>query len=255
MTPATNPVVNTDPCAMGSTQPVGSTQHDQASHGSAQAEAPQVSGENGKSALAAACLAVGLASAWAPEAQAAPQTRIDYQTSLTSLTYMHLMIGVAGVGSGGPGIAPVELTGLSLPGPGSGFFTSEIDTASFGNSYMMIGISQASHPQASPRLVVSMDGQTFVPTLSFEQRFPGFTEAGLINDLINGGPGPSQFLRAFYPTLHEPLGEESNCFRFDSPDPLGTVSFSVSNIPTPASGLLGLLPAGYLTLRRRRSTH
>ena len=245
MSPSNPTVASVDPCA------IPPSNESPAAHLSP--------GENfgaGRSALAAACLAVGLVSAWTPECQAAPQTRIDYQTNLTglsSLTYMHVMFGVAGVGSGGPGSSPLELRGGSLPGFGSGFFTSEIDTASFGDSFAMIGVSLGSaNPggTSGQRLLVSWDHLTYIGDIRFEQTFPGFTEAGLIDELINGGPGPSLFLSTFFPVLRVANGEASSCFTFESPDPLGTTRFSVSSIPAP--GLFGLLPVGFVALRRRR---
>jgi hypothetical protein len=197
--------------------------------------------------MAAACLAVGLVSAWAPESKAdIQQTRVDYQTNLNSnLTYLIVMFG--SLGSGSQGTSPVALTLALLPGIGSGNFTSDIARSNFGDSFAMMGVSEGSGAQ---HLVISWDHQTFPLQLQFDQLFPGFSESGLIDQLIHGGSGPELFLRTNFAILLAGHGETSNCFSFSTPEDFGTVSFSVTEIPEPA--VLGLLPIGFLALRRRR---
>ena len=91
--------------------------------------------------LKSACLSVGLASAWAPSAEADILTEIHFQAELThGVEHARVLLGSLGSGSVENAIF---LRDLSLPGMGSGMFASELALSDFGNAFAMIGILAA----------------------------------------------------------------------------------------------------------------
>lgn len=196
-------------------------------------------------AYTTACLSIGLASAWAPTADAAVQSEIRYQTNLVA-DVQHARVMLGGWGSGG---GDCIISAGTLPGLGSGAFTSELEAGDLGSSYAMIGVSFGSGGGA--HLVVSAPGLTYIGML-FEEAFPGWSEQLLIDQLLTDNPAADAFLTDQFLTLQQMYAHDAVCTGFSAGVNVGTVNFSVVSVPAPGAGLLGAMPLCLLSRRRRR---
>lgn len=204
--------------------------------------------------LAAACLGVGLATAWGPSALGDVQTAV-WANSRTNGAISHATVISGGLGSGAAGGGGgIVYRGLSVPAGQSGLsnltilYRSEVATPAFGNSWAMVGISEGS---GSMHLVVSAPGLTYLG-MAFEQAFPGFNEAQLIDSLLAGGSAGETFLRTNFALLLQGHGQEAHCISFSNGTDFGTLTIGVNQVPTPASAVL-MAFAGLAARRRRRA--
>lgn len=199
-------------------------------------------------AMKSACLSVGLVSAWAPIAGADVLTEVRFECSMSApVTHARVMLG--GLGSGSPGGGGVMLSGVSLPGVGSEFILSSLASSAFGDSFAMVGLT--GDGSGALHAVVSMGGLTYLDFASFEQVFPGFSEALLIDQLLTNNPAADNFLRTNFALLLTQQGQSSPCASFSGATPFGSITISAVSVPAPAS--CALLSLGVLVARRRRS--
>lgn len=194
---------------------------------------------------ASACLSIGLASAWAPTADAAVQSEIRYQTNL-AVDIQHARVMLGGWGSGG---GDCIISAGTLPGVGSGAFSSELQAGDLGSSYALIGVSMGSAGAA--HLVVSAPGLTYIGTF-FEDAFPGWSEQQLIDQLLTDNPAADAFLTDQFLNLQQMYAHDAVCTGFSAGVNIGTVNLSVVSVPAPGAGLLGAIPLCLLSHRRRR---
>jgi len=119
----------------------------------------------------------------------------------------------------------------------------------FGVGYAMIGMTLRATGERS--LVVTGDHLTWMFGLSFDQAFPGFAEADLIDDLIAGGEAGAVFLRTNFATLITPHGAASTATAFTLGAPFGSMTLSVAVVPSPGAAV-ALVSVGFIGLARRR---
>lgn len=197
------------------------------------------------SAVRSACLAVGLVSAWAPDAEAGTFTEVRVDADFgADLTHAMLMLG--STGSGGPGIT---LSGLSIDGMGSGYFYSPLELDSFGTSFAMLGLSGGSG-SGGHHLVMSTGHLTHFFGSEFSTAFPGVIEQEIIDSLLAGTPLAQSFLAAQFSQTGINYGEISGVVSFSVGVDIGSVSVTVTTVPTPS--VLGALPLVFACRRRRR---
>jgi hypothetical protein len=202
--------------------------------------------------MQAACLAVGLVSAWAPVAEAGTvgfETEVHY-TSSFSLTVIHGLLLVSGTGSGGDGSGGVVFSNLTIPaGTGSGGWGSFHRYSDYGNSFAMIGLGSGSGGDGM-HLIMSMGHLTHLDGTLFTQLFPGVSEAAIMDSLLTGSPLAENFLRDQYNNIRTPNGDSSVVTAFSGALDIGQISFSV--IPGPSAAALGFVPLAALARRGRR---
>jgi len=196
----------------------------------------------------AACLSIGLATAWAPIAEADVMTRVRVENSTpTALSHAFLLMGSPG--SGAPGVM-MSNVGFSYGTPD--FILDQRAPSDFGSGYAMIavtGIGSGAPPGGVLGLVVSAPGLTYIGSF-FEQAFPGWSEPQLIDQMMHGGPLPEMFLRTNFAVLMQGLGQTATCTKFSQGEAFGTMHVSIEAVPAPAA--LAVLPMGLFALRRRR---
>ncbi|MBX3385227.1 MAG: hypothetical protein KF768_01505 [Phycisphaeraceae bacterium] len=204
------------------------------------------------SALAAACLSIGLVNAWAPEAKAGMPVQVTIESNLLGdVTNAMLLLSNPDASSGVPGflIADPALAGGVVPGCCLTWMIFDgVSAASFGSGYAMLGLTQ--HTDGTRSLVVSGNNLTHSHGLSFEQAFPGWTEGALIDELLSGGAGGEAFLRTNFAVLFTPHGAEADAVSFSLGAPFGTLRLDVTVIPSPGVG--ALVSLGLIGLVRRR---
>ena len=194
--------------------------------------------------LKSACLSVGLASAWAPSAEADILTEIHFQAELThGVEHARVLLGSLGSGSVENAIF---LRDLSLPGMGSGMFASELALSDFGNAFAMIGILAGS---GDARVVITAGGGSGLYGITFEEAFPGISESVLIDQLITNDPAADGFLLANFAQLSITRGNFNNAAAFSVGEPVGGIIFDVVSVPAPSA--LGVLAFALIPRRRR----
>lgn len=194
------------------------------------------------SAYAKACLSIGLASAWAAPSEGAIQSEVSIQSNLPGdLSHARLML----CGSGGGW----DVVGnLSLPGVGSGYFQSELAVDPTGTSYSMVGLMDDG--SGAMRLVVSHPGLTIIYGDTFENVFNGYSEATLVDLLLNDDPQADWFLLVFADMLDQTTGLQSEWAGYSVGEHVGELTVTWTAIPSP--GAIALLPVWLLAARRRR---
>jgi|GEM_PF-2153885 len=193
--------------------------------------------------LQRACLSVGLVAAWAPVADADAMTEVRVDLNLTGdtthLSHARLMV------CNQSGAVWDNFSAASLPGIGSGSFTSQQTFDPATTLYAMVGIS---HGSGGPNLMVSFAHLTRLD-VSFESIFPGVSEQGLMDMLLTDDPGVDGFLLAHFDTMGQFSGQPSEAYHFSNATPIGSITVTV--IPAPG-GLALAVPAAMLAFRRRR---
>ncbi len=198
--------------------------------------------------LAAACLSIGLVSAWAESADAGVLTEIHYEGGmLGDVTHARVLLG--GLGSGSNGSDGLIFRNLALEGMGSGFFTSPVSSEFNQDAYAMIGLS--GDGSGFHHLVLTTPGLTILNGMLFEDLFPGVSEAVLIDQLLTDNPAADDFLRTNFAVLRTPDTMPATCYSFSAAQPFGTLTIDIVSVPAPA--LAGFLPVLLLAHRRRRS--
>ncbi|MBX3410734.1 MAG: hypothetical protein KF859_12725 [Phycisphaeraceae bacterium] len=207
------------------------------------------------SAFAAACLSIGLANAWAPDAKADMPIEVTIASSLHGdVSNALFLLSNPDAGSGLPGFVisdPALAGGVVRGGPWLTCICgldSSVTIDQLGTGYAMLGLTQMTDGRRS--LVVTGNNLTFSYGLSFEEAFPGFSEADLIDDLLSGGGAGAAFLRANFGTLFTPHGEESTAVSFTVGAPYGSLTLDVAVVPAP--GAAALISFGLLGVIRRR---
>lgn len=207
------------------------------------------------SALAAACLSVGLANAWAPEAKAELQVQVTIESNLLGdVTHAMFLLsnpdsssGVAGVVASDPALVGGVVPGCCL----TWMRFSNVTTDDFGTGFAMLGLTQ--RPDGGRSLVVSGNNLTYMHGRSFEQVFPGFSEGTLIDELLLGGDGGEAFLRTNFGVLFTSYGTEADAVSFTQGAPFGALMLSVGVVPAPGAAALFSLGLIGSARRRRRS--
>lgn len=205
------------------------------------------------SALAAACLTVGLSSAWAPAAKADLPTEVRISSSLAG-DVAHAIILLGDVDPAGvPGVVISDPTLAGGVISGGGWMTiihySDLSVDDFGAGYAMVGVRELS--DGTPSLVVSGGGWlTHIPGASFEEVFPGYSQGELIERVMAGGPEGESFLRDNFSELMTPYGTESAAFAFSQAVEFGGLTIDVVAVPAP--GALAIAPLAILAAQRRR---
>lgn len=194
--------------------------------------------------LKAACLSVGLVSAWAATADAEIITEVRFQTNFPSeVTHARLML--TGLGSGSN---QVFLNILSLPGSGSGFISSELEAALFGDHYAMVGLYGIG--SGAYGVVITTPGLTILDGHLFEEVFPGVSEQLLVQQLLSDSPFVNDFMRTEFAVLRQRQEFSATCYSFSAAAPFGSMSVEVVSVPAPAAA--AILPVFLLAHRRRR---
>ena len=196
--------------------------------------------------LKAACLSVGLVSAWAATADAEIITEVRYETNfLAEVTHARLML--TGLGSGSN---QVFLNILSLPGSGSGYISSELEASLFGDHYAMIGLYGAG--SGTYGVMITTPGLTILNGLQFEEVFPGVSEQLLVQQLLADSPAVNDFMRSEFATLRTRHEFAATCYSFSEASPFGSMTVEVVTVPAPPAAAAAILPIFYLAHRRRR---
>lgn len=205
------------------------------------------------SALAAACLSLGLANAWAPEAKADMPIEVSIDSGLHgTVTNALILLSNPDSSSGIPGFIlsdPALAGGVIDRGPWLTYlFFTGVPEDNFGTGYAMLGLTQMTDGRRS--VVVTGNNLTHMHGLSFEEAFPGFSEADLIDDLLSGGGGGAAFLRTNFAVLFTRHGAESSAVSFTAGAPFGSLTLDVAVVPAP--GAAALVSFGLLGVMRRR---
>lgn len=207
------------------------------------------------SALAAACLSLGLANAWAPEAKADMPIEVSINSGLHGdVTNTLFLLSNPDASSGIPGFViadPALAGGVVRAGPWLTCICgldSSVTIDQLGTGYAMLGLTQMTDGRRS--VVVTGNNLTFSYGLSFEEAFPGFSEADLIDDLLSGGGGGAAFLRTNFAVLFTRHGAESSAVSFTVGAPFGSLTLDVAVVPAP--GAAALVSFGLLGVMRRR---
>lgn len=207
------------------------------------------------SALAAACLSVGLASAWTPHAKANVSVDVtieaDFVGDVTNAIFLLSTPDASSGGSAGFVISDPALLGGTIPREGWLTFIrfDGVAADNLGVGYAMLGLTQRATGERS--LVVTGDHLTIVLGVSFEEAFPGFSEGELIHELLTGGAGGEAFLRSNFAALITPYGAESTATAFTLGEPFGSMTLSVAVVPAP-SAAAAVVTVGLIGLARRR---
>jgi len=159
----------------------------------------------------------------------------------------HALMLFGGLGSGGFG-PMLRAHSTVLFNNGTPDFELDLQTSDFGDGFAMVGLTGEGSGFLS--LVVSTPGLTYMFGMSFEQAFPGFSEAQLINQLLTNDPAADVFLRTNFDLLRQIDGTDATCVSFSNGADFGTITMEVTSIPAPA--VVALLPLGLLLPRRRR---
>jgi len=205
------------------------------------------------SAMAAACLSVGLANAWAPAAKADLPTEVRISSNLAGdVSHAIILLGDADPA----GVPGVVISDPLLPGgviSGGGWLThmifNELTTDDFGAGYAMLAIRE--HTDGAFSLVISGGScWTHVGGASFEEVFPDYSQSVLIERMMAGGPEGEAFLRDNFSTLITPYGTEAPSVAFSQAVDFGGLTIDVVEVPAP--GALALAPLAILAAQRRR---
>lgn len=195
------------------------------------------------SAYAAACLSVGLASAWAPtQAEGAVLSEIRIDTNLDA-DISHARLMLCGSGGGWDFVSGFHLTYLDLYS-----IQSELPVDPTGTSYALMGLMDDG--SGALRLVVSHPGLTILNGNLFESVFPGYSEQVLIDLLLNDSPQADSFLMTYSSMLGQRSGSSSSVTGFSVGEDVGDLTVTWTAVPAPGAALL--LPVWAAASRRRR---
>ncbi|MCE9620513.1 MAG: hypothetical protein K8R92_11495 [Planctomycetes bacterium] len=202
-----------------------------------------------KTNLQAACLAVGLVSAWAPVASADVVTEVRNNAHLGG-DLTHTLLMFSGTGSGAPGIV---LTDLMISPECSCSWGVTNPASEFGDSFAMLGLAGGTGSGSGGdgyHLVMSFGSLTRLFGNEFSTAFPGFQESAIIDSLLTDTQLAQAFLRAQFGDIGTANGKTSGVVAFSEGVDFGTVNFSV--VPVPAPSAFACLPFYLLQRRRRR---
>jgi len=195
------------------------------------------------SAYAAACLSVGLASAWAPtQAEGAVFSEVRIDTNLDS-DVSHARLMLCGSGGGWDFVSLASLTYID-----TFTFQSELEVDPTGTSYAMMGLMD--NGSGGLRLVVSHPGLTILNGSLFESVFPGYSEQVLIDMLLNDNPQADSFLMTYASMLGQRSGSSASATGFSVGEDVGDLTVTWTAVPAPSAALL--LPVWAAASRRRR---
>lgn len=195
--------------------------------------------------LKSACLTVGLVSAWSPSVEADILSEVHFRTELAGgVTHARILLG--SLGSGAPGQS-VFLRDISLPGFGSGSFTSELPRSAFGDLFAVIGVF--GEPGAQ-RLMVTAGGGSGLFGVAFEDAFPGASEPLLIDQLVSNDPAADAFLTSNFALMGIGQGLLNNAVAFSLGEPIGGIQIRVVSVPGP--GAISIAALAFMPRRRRR---
>lgn len=139
------------------------------------------------------------------------------------------------------------------PSVGPGSFDAQFDLAGVApfDTYSLLGVDDTGG------VLVSFFDPGIALGESFENLFPGFSEAALADALINDPTGPlvADFIRVldFMPGVGAPMGSESALVHFSAGAAYGSFTASFNPIPAPSAGALLLASMGVACARRRRA--